>query len=56
MKAIVYEKYGSPDLLHLAEIEKPAPKHGEALVRVHAASINYGDTVLLKGKPLVGRL
>ena len=40
MKAIVYHKYGSPDVLQMEEVEKPAPKENQVLVKVHAASIN----------------
>jgi NADPH:quinone reductase-like Zn-dependent oxidoreductase len=43
MKAIVYEKYGSPDVLHLAEVEKPAPTDDEVLIKIHAISINGSD-------------
>ena len=56
MKAVVYEKYGSPDVLELKEVEKPTPKDDEVLVKVHAASINDWDWGLLRGKPFMNRL
>ncbi|WP_415407959.1 NAD(P)-dependent alcohol dehydrogenase [Sulfurovum sp. CS9] len=56
MKAIVYTKYGLPDVLHLEEVEKPTPKDDEVLVKVHAASINDWDWQLLQGIPFVNRL
>ncbi len=56
MKAIVYHKYGSPDVLKFEEVEKPAPKDNEVLVKVQASSVNDWDWGLLRGKPFVNRL
>ena len=56
MKAIVCTKYGPPDVLQLKEVEKPAPKDNEVLVKVHAASVNSWDCDLVKGKPFANRL
>jgi NADPH:quinone reductase-like Zn-dependent oxidoreductase len=56
MQAIVRERYGSPDDLELAEVDRPVPGDGEALVSVHAASLNTADLDYLRGFPLVGRL
>jgi NADPH:quinone reductase-like Zn-dependent oxidoreductase len=50
MKAIVHTKYGPPDVLELIEVEKPAPKEDEALVKVHAASLNAADLEILRGR------
>jgi NADPH:quinone reductase-like Zn-dependent oxidoreductase len=55
MNAIVYHKYGSPDVLKLAQVDKPIPNDNQVLVKVHAASLNYGNLVLLKGEPFLAR-
>jgi NADPH:quinone reductase-like Zn-dependent oxidoreductase len=56
MKAIVYETYGSPDVLELKEVEKPTPKGDEVLVKVHAAAANPLDWHLMRGEPFLARL
>jgi NADPH:quinone reductase-like Zn-dependent oxidoreductase len=49
MKAIVCTEYGSPDVLEFKEVEKPTPKEDEALVKLHAASLNAGDFETVRG-------
>ena len=56
MKAIVYHKYGSPDVLNLEEVPKPTLKDDEVLVKVHATSVNSSHWELLRGKPFANRL
>ena len=56
MKAIVYTKYGPPDVLQLKEVEKPTPRDDEVLVKVHAVSVNDWDWGLLQGTPFINRL
>jgi NADPH:quinone reductase-like Zn-dependent oxidoreductase len=55
MKAFIYERYGPPETLRLAEVDTPAPDAGEVLVKVLAASVNAADWHMLRGKPLFSR-
>jgi NADPH:quinone reductase-like Zn-dependent oxidoreductase len=50
MRAIICTKYGPPDVLELEEVEKPAPKADEALVKIYAASLNAADLEILRGE------
>jgi NADPH:quinone reductase-like Zn-dependent oxidoreductase len=55
MKAFIYERYGPPETLRLAEVDKPAPNADAVLVKVLAASVNAADWHVLRGKPLFSR-
>lgn len=56
MKAIVYDKYGPPDVLYLTELEKPTPTDDQILIKIYAVSINGSDKEGLIGKPLYARI
>jgi NADPH:quinone reductase-like Zn-dependent oxidoreductase len=56
MKAVVYHNYGSPDELHLEEVEKPVAGDDEVLVKIHAASVNAYDWRLLRADPFLVRI
>ncbi|MBN2047907.1 MAG: alcohol dehydrogenase catalytic domain-containing protein, partial [Anaerolineaceae bacterium] len=57
MKAMIHTRYGNPDeALHPDEVEQPVPGANKVLVKILAASINYGDKALVKGKPFLVRL
>ena len=56
MKAIVCTKYGSPDVLQLQEVAKPAPQDDEVLIKIHAASVNARDWRFMRAKPFFIRL
>lgn len=56
MKAIVRDKYGSPDVLEQREIDKPVPGDDRVLVKVHASSLNMADLDYLRGRPVITRV
>ena len=56
MKAIVYHKYGSPDVLQLQEVDDPVVGDGDVLVKVRAAAVNPYDWHFMRGEPYFMRL
>lgn len=55
MKAVIYTEFGPPEVLHVADVPAPAPQEGEVLVRVHAASVSYGDLLARNFKAVTSR-
>jgi NADPH:quinone reductase-like Zn-dependent oxidoreductase len=51
MKAALYHHYGSADVLKLEDVEKPSPREGEVLIKVHSAALNAADWHLMRGTP-----
>ena len=56
MKAVVYERYGSPDVLRLTEIAQPVAGPGQVRVQIHAAGVNAADWHLLRADPFMARM
>jgi len=55
MRAVVYERYGPPEVLHLAEVDKPTPQADEVVVRIHATTVNRTDCGWRSAKPFLIR-
>ena len=56
MKALVYKKYGSPNVLQLTEIEKPTPAKNEVVIKIHATTVNRTDCATIRAKPFFLRI
>ncbi|UCG78470.1 MAG: NAD(P)-dependent alcohol dehydrogenase [Nitrospirota bacterium] len=56
MKAVVYTRYGPPDVLQLKEIDGPVPKDNEVLIKVHAATVNRTDAHIIRAQPFFMRI
>ena len=55
MKAVVYDRYGSPDVLRVEDVPKPSPATGQVRVKVAATSLNLSDWECLRGSPAYAR-
>ena len=56
MKAVIYTRYGGPEVLQIKEVEKPLPRDNEVLIKVYAVSINDWDWALIQGEPFITRI
>ena len=56
MKAVVYDRYGSPDVLRIDDVHVPSPAEGQVRVKIAATSINLSDWECLRGSPLYARI
>jgi NADPH:quinone reductase-like Zn-dependent oxidoreductase len=56
MKAVIANAYGGPDVLSIQEIDRPAPKDNEVLVKIYASAVTQADVMMRTGKPLFGRI
>jgi NADPH:quinone reductase-like Zn-dependent oxidoreductase len=56
MKAVVYDRYGPPDVLRIEDVTEPVPASDEVLIRIRATGVTRGDTHLRSGRPLVSRV
>jgi NADPH:quinone reductase-like Zn-dependent oxidoreductase len=56
LKAVIYTRYGGPEVLQIKEVEKPSPRDHEVLIKVYAVSINDWDWGLIQGEPFITRI
>jgi NADPH:quinone reductase-like Zn-dependent oxidoreductase len=56
MRAVVYDRYGPPEVLRLGEVERPVPKDDEVLIKVHATTVNRTDTAQRSAEYFISRL
>lgn len=56
MKAVIYHRYGSPEVLHIKELEKPIPGDKEVLIRIHATTVTAVDSIFRKGNSFFARM
>ncbi|SED94464.1 NAD(P)-dependent alcohol dehydrogenase [Ruania alba] len=56
MRAVVYDRYGPPEVMRLVDLPRPEPGRGQVLVRVRATSVNLSDYETLRGRPLYARM
>jgi len=56
MKAVVYKKYGSPDVLELADLKKPVPEPDEVLIKVFASTVTSADCMMRRGDTILSRI
>ncbi|MEP6811960.1 MAG: NAD(P)-dependent alcohol dehydrogenase [Actinomycetota bacterium] len=55
MRAVVHDRYGPPDVLRLADVERPVPRDDEVLVKIHATTVNRSDCGWRSAKPFMSR-
>ena len=56
MKAVLYNKYGGPEVLEYKEVEKPIPKDNQVLIRIHSTTVTSADCIMRKVEDIMGRI